>query len=1026
LVENRSGASDIDVTVNVSGRLACPGDTCAGGEWADTYAESFRCSGGGVLVECGSLVGLRPGRWINRLEVVGTPQVQARRAVFVAGTDVANALVWTVYRRTLVVTAFPDREASLREQLAQAEPGSLVIFSKAIFPGAGTPQTITLGLRTCDEGAGESDDHDSGLCFSGSDVVVDALDENADPGAVALSAGAARMSVLRVFGSGNVFRGLVFDGSDASSSGAQADTVSFVGSGAKQNRLERCVVRGPASGDTVSVEKGGGPSGDDANVIERCELLGGEDKGLKVTEGGRAVIVRSCVHGNRNGGVQATLGGHALAIENVVQRNVPGRAQNGLSVRGTAGDGHETSTLVTHGNIVRFSGGRGLSVTDDAVASFNHDYVADSGFVGSKVETTPQGDGAVARASFRGVALVCNGIEGLSGTCQPAGDVGIPCGRDADCCTDEDGVVDPACTLTCGPGSVRHGFGADQVRAVEGAPAPDVDYGTASDPGQNAFTLNPAGDRDPDLSCTCDTEPCSAPAGANFRVGAPMVAIPAVGNQWQHCCGQDACDPDVIAMRDIHFDDARAAGASVDLGVPPVPSAGVPVVRSVSPPRPRRGELVRVFGENFNAIGGAHCAGATAPVEPCSAENPAVRQQNQQSQDNRLRITAVDGTPLSPRLPFVYPDAVTPTMLAFHMPFDCFAPLTLEIEKQNAGGGRDRAQTILCAPHGCAGLPAGTACDDGNACTSDDRCIGGEDGVCAGTEVQCAGACLTGVCHPVHGCEPQAATTSCDDADACTVGDHCSGEDAACLPGLPRVCAAPCLTGACDSLRGCLPEAAGSVCRQAAGACDVAERCDGLAADCPPDVFRPSTIECRPAAPVCDRPEHCDGVGENCPPDGFAPATAACDDGDACTVGDHCAGDAADCVAGDQRMSCDDGDPCTPEQCADGACVAAAITPVERVVCELGRLPVCGEDTVAGVAATIEKHAVRARSLIASAASVTGRQRAAFLRRAGARLRAVRRATTRAARAGRIGGECAAAIRQRLDVAAAVVRSLKT
>ena len=48
------------------------------------------------------------------------------------------------------------------------------------------------------------------------------------------------------------------------------------------------------------------------------------------------------------------------ALENVVQHNVPGPAGNGLSVTGA--DPADPSTLVSRGNIVRFAGGRGLSI----------------------------------------------------------------------------------------------------------------------------------------------------------------------------------------------------------------------------------------------------------------------------------------------------------------------------------------------------------------------------------------------------------------------------------------------------------------------------------------------------------------------------------------------------------------------------------------------------------------------------------------------------------------------------------------
>jgi len=59
----------------------------------------------------------------------------------------------------------------------------------------------------------------------------------------------------------------------------------------------------------------------------------------------------------------------------------------------------------------------------------------------------------------------------------------------------------------------------------------------------------------------------------------------------------------------------------------------------------------------------------------------------------------------------------------------------------------------------------------------------------------------------------------------------------------------------------------GVLCRDSAGICDVPEYCDGSSPDCPPDEFKPSTVECRPYAVSCDIVEYCTGSSANCPPD---------------------------------------------------------------------------------------------------------------------------------------------------------------
>src|SRR5207248_5180040 len=107
-------------------------------------------------------------------------------------------------------------------------------------------------------------------------------------------------------------------------------------------------------------------------------------------------------------------------------------------------------------------------------------------------------------------------------------------------------------------------------------------------------------------------------------------------------------------------------------------------------------------------------------------------------------------------------------------------------------------------------------------------------------------------------------------------------------------------------------------CRAAAGVCDVAESCTGSSAACPADSFKPNNTACtddgnvctkdicnsssatcthpagnagtvcRAAAGDCDVAESCDGTSTSCPTDTEKTAGTACtDDGNACTL-DQC------------------------------------------------------------------------------------------------------------------------------------------
>jgi hypothetical protein len=667
MADNLSGVA---VEITVTGTLAPDAVTMADAG-VTSYSEQFTCAAGTGV--CGIVPDLRPGAWIHRLsvDVPGSdPQTQARRTVLAAGaaSEELNPLRWSVYARTFVVsTTAPDASpGGLRAALDAAATftaaggRALVTFARDVFPGAGEPQTIDLS-GAC-EGGGTA------ICVAGNEVVVDGLDDDALPGAVVWSVGARPVALLRVTGAGNVFRGIVFDGSrvdvpDPETCGAagsetlQRDTIAFVGSGATGNTVEQCVVLGPTCGDGVSVEQAAAD-----NVIASTRITRAQDRGVKVNDGS-ATIVRSCIHDNQKGGLLSTLGGDVAADENVVQRNQGGQGQNGLTVLDSCREDNlgcehtGRSRMTTAGNVVRFSGGRGLSVRDNAEATFTDDYVANNVVKGSVVETTEtvpvDADGLerVPAATFRGTAMVCNGSDG------------------------------------------NPGVGAETRRDVGHEP-PAAGYGDADTPGQNAFTSNR-----------------NTSNGANFLLTNVVGPVPATGNQWGHCAGS-SCE-----VLEVRVGDVVPFGANVDLGAGRYLAgsrAGRPVIHRITPERPRAGEVVRVYGENFDAINGnptrdacdeialAECSPeGTCPDGPCidgscpcSIENPVVQARNvvtmqRPEPPNRIRIRIRDGVVL----PDVAPDVVTPTMLAFHMPVDCFAPFLLIVTKYGSG-----ALAPLCAP----------------------------------------------------------------------------------------------------------------------------------------------------------------------------------------------------------------------------------------------------------------------------------------------------------------------------------------
>lgn len=235
----------------------------------------------------------------------------------------------------------------------------------------------------------------------------------------------------------------------------------------------------------------------------------------------------------------------------------------------------------------------------------------------------------------------------------------------------------------------------------------------------------------------------------------------------------------------------------------------------------------------------------------------------------------------------------------------------------------------------CAPL-TGTACDDGNACTTIDTCqagacVGGSSVVCQPLD-DChdAGACApaTGLCD--NPAKPDG--SACDDADACTQADACQG--GVCIGGSPVACPAPdqCNdVAACDPATGACavtPKADATPCSDG-DACTQGDTCQAGVCTAGP------ALECI-AIDACHVAGSCDPTTGQCSnpaqPDG-----TACDDGDACTMADACI--AGTCV-GASPKSCPAADECHLEgtcQPVDGACSSApapAGTPCSLGACD--------------------------------------------------------------------------------------------
>jgi hypothetical protein len=220
-------------------------------------------------------------------------------------------------------------------------------------------------------------------------------------------------------------------------------------------------------------------------------------------------------------------------------------------------------------------------------------------------------------------------------------------------------------------------------------------------------------------------------------------------------------------------------------------------------------------------------------------------------------------------------------------------------------------------------VPADATCDDADACTEGDHCV---EGACVATPVACddQNPCTDDLCDPAWGCDYANNAAECSDEDVCTLGDICvEGE---CLPGDQHL---DCDDGEVCTADLCLPDT-GCLSSPADGACDDGNACTGgdacaggycipgsLPVDC--DDQNDCTFDTCDLVVGClhelDTDNPCCISGSN-----------PCDDLNPCTT-DVCEPATGECAYQDREGSCNDGDACTgPDQCVAGACAGATLS----------------------------------------------------------------------------------------------------
>ncbi len=230
-------------------------------------------------------------------------------------------------------------------------------------------------------------------------------------------------------------------------------------------------------------------------------------------------------------------------------------------------------------------------------------------------------------------------------------------------------------------------------------------------------------------------------------------------------------------------------------------------------------------------------------------------------------------------------------------------------------GCREGECVDLCSRH--TDCSPSEICDDGFCQPGDTECDSADDcppilgEACI---IPDKGECVGGVC--IY--EPEPESTTCDDADPCTAGDHCDGEGLCtasvqlCTGSFGAPCSAPveCQSGLCESGRCCT---AGLDCCDADDECSSIYRCnlDSLTCrvSCGDDAHCKASLHCEGV--VCEADlalgEECDEASD-CQSDTCESQVCCPPGGDCCASDDDCGGEATcDTLTGLCRTDCASG-----------------------------------------------------------------------------------------------------------------------
>jgi hypothetical protein len=562
--------------------------------------------------------GLAPGLWVHRISVGGgesAGQRQARRGLVLDASAGAQTVLWNLFRTVATVVDMGDSlecEGCLRRALELSGEADKPMLIAFDTPLAGD---VVLSDQLPELGA--------------SQVTLDALDFDGLPHRRGIDVNGLPRAALRITGGSNRVIGLRL-----ANAGGDADVLLIDGTAANGNRVEStqivgrtlevcedrgqigCVIDGQCSVPTRFAANG--DCGDDGIAVR-------DDAGRL----GANHFVDVDVTGAYDKGVKISDGAVAVLERSRVHGNSDGGIQTTLGGTLTALENVSEANRGTRGANGLAANGPRLDGSDPASLTTRGNLLRHNALRGLSVRSLSH---AVLRDDF-----VCgNGTEGTEAGFGLA-------------------LLDAAGFSASA--SVR---GIALVHNLAGGlstmETSTADLGTADSPGRNALAFNGIGSN------------LSGPKQLRNQTALPLTAV---GNHWESCGPTYDCAEIAVLIGSVYSPDA-----TVDVA-PARPNAQreAPIIHEIRPTFARAGELVWIYGEGFDAVGGAaqdaECDGAG---RPCRASDP-----------NCVFIDR-QGAEIV---------AATPTLLVIRAPFTCVEPVKLIARTRHSRGyARTRWCTI--------------------------------------------------------------------------------------------------------------------------------------------------------------------------------------------------------------------------------------------------------------------------------------------------------------------------------------------